>query len=120
MYNLMRSVHKVEAENNIPTVGYQTLLLVCTNGAAGAQDYEGSETEADTLKAGVTINMSKNSDGSDPYQLDEQYILARTQADTKTAYVEIVLTDNYIASISLPDDVTVDIKFLTLPTYSEQ
>ena len=64
-------------------------------------------------------NVSENSDGSNPVALDKQYIKARTQAGTKVAYLEIVLTKPYIASITLPADLTRTVDLLTLPSNSK-
>lgn len=118
MYNLINDLKLVAATANIPTVGFQTLLCVLTNGASGAQNYEGTKAEASVLLEGTTVKMSANADGSNSYTIDPQYLKARTIAGTKNAMLEIVLPDNYVASITLPTNVTATVKFLTLPTNS--
>lgn len=119
MYTLIDKLRKTVAEENIPTVGFQTLLCVLNNGAAGADNYVGTKAEAEAIMADITVNMSANADGSNPVTLDKQYINVRTQAGTTNAFLEIVLTEAYVASIALPADVTRVIDFLTLPSNSE-
>ena len=100
-YTLIDKLEKAAAATNIATVGYQTLFSVLANGGSG------------------TVNVSENSDGSNPVALDKQYIKARTQAGTKVAYLEIVLTKPYIASITLPTGLTRTVDLLTLPSNSK-
>lgn len=119
MYTLIDKLKKAPAATNIPTVGFQTLLCVLNNGADGAVNYAGTKAEADALLAGITVNMSAASDGSNPVALDKQYINVRTQAGTKNAFLEIVLTEAYVASIVLPANITRVIDLLTLPSNSE-
>lgn len=119
MNTVIDKLKLVTAAANIPTVGFKTLLCVLTNGAAAAQNYTGTKAEADTLLAGITVNMSATSDGANAVALDKQYIKVRTQAGTVNAFLEIVLTDAYVASITLPQDITATTKLLTLPSNSE-
>ena len=118
-YTLIDKLEKAAAATNIATVGYQTLFSVLANGKSGAGNYAGTKAEADAIVDGTTVNVSENSDGSNPVALDKQYIKARTQAGTKTAYLEIVLTKPYIASITLPTGLTRTVDLLTLPSNSK-
>lgn len=116
-YTLIDKLEKAAAATtDIATVGYQTLFSVLTNEASDATDYTGTKAEADAIVGGTTVNVS---DGSNPVALDKQYIKARTQAGTKTAYLEIVLTKPYIASITLPAGLTRTVDLLTLPSNSK-
>lgn len=115
-YTLIDKLEKAAAATNIATVGYQTLFSVLASGAA---NYTGTKAEADAIVDGTTVNVSENFDGSNPVALDKQYIKARTQAGTKTAYLEIVLTKPYIASITLPTGLTRTVDLLTLPSNSK-
>lgn len=118
-YTLIDKLEKAAAATNIATVGYQTLFSVLANGASGAENYAGTKAEADAIVSGTTVNVSESSDGSNPVALDKQYIKARTKAGTKTAYLEIVLTKPYIASITLPTGLTRTVDLLTLPSNSK-
>lgn len=121
MQTLIDKVKLLKANTNIPTVGFKTLLVILKNGAAAAatSDYAGTAEEAATLKAGITINMSDNSDGSNPVALDDQYYNVRTQAGTDNAFLEIILTQAYIATITLPSDITILAGLMTLPSNSQ-
>lgn len=116
-YTLIDKLEKAAAAN-IATVGYQTLFSVLANGSS-EKNYAGTKAEADAIVSGTTVNVSENSDDSNPVALDKQYIKARTQAGTKTAYLEIVLTKPYIVSIALPDGLTRTVDLLTLPSNSK-
>ena len=120
-YTLIDKLEKAAAETNIATVGYQTLFSVCQYGKSDAENYAGTKAEADAIVDGTTVNASdsENSDDSNTVALDKQYIKARTQAGTKVAYLEIVLTKPYIASIALPKDLTRTVDLLTLPSNSK-
>lgn len=118
-YTLIDKLEKAAAATNIATVGYQTLFSVLANGKSDAGNYAGTKAEADAIVDGTTVNVSENSDDSNPVALDKQYIKARTQAGTKVAYLEIVLTKPYIASITLPADLTRTVDLLTLPSNSK-
>lgn len=118
-YTLIDKLEKAAA-TNIATVGYQTLFSVLAkNGASDAANYTGTKAEADAIVDGTTVKVSENSDDPNPVALDKQYIKARTQAGTKTAYLEIVLTKPYIVSITLPSDLTSTVDLLTLPSNSK-
>lgn len=117
-YTLIDKLEKA-AEINIATAGYQTLFSVLTNEANDAVNYTGTKAEADAIVDGTTVNVSENPDGLNPVALDKQYIKARTQSGTKTAYLEIVLTKPYIVSITLPTDLTRTVDLLTLPSNSK-
>lgn len=117
-YTLIDKLEKAAA-TNIATVGYQTLFSVLANEKSDAENYAGTKAEADAIVDGTTVKVSENSDDSNPVALDKQYIKARTQAGTKTAYLEIVLTKPYIASITLPPDLTRTVDLLTLPSNSK-
>lgn len=119
MNTVIDKVKLVTAAANIPTVGFKTLLCVLNNGATAAQNYTGTKAEADALLAGITVKMSATSDGANAVALDEQYVKVRTQAGTKNAFLEIVLTDAFIATIALPTDITIATRLLTLPSNSE-
>ena len=121
METLIDKVKLIGANTNIPTVGFKTLLVVLKNGAAAAtsSDYAGTISEAATLKAGITVKMSDSSDGSNPVDLDDQYYNVRTQAGTDYAILEIILTQAYVASITLPSDITISTGLLTLPANSQ-
>lgn len=118
-YTLIDKLEKAAAVANIATVGYQTLFSVLANGGSSAKNYAGTKAEADAIVDGTTVKVSETSDDSNPVTLDKQYIKARTQAGTKTAYLEIVLTKPYIVSITLPDDLTSTVDLLTLPSNSK-
>lgn len=121
METLIDKVKFLESNTNIPTVGFKTLLAVLKNSSAGAasSDYAGTASEAAALKAGITIKMSDSSDGSNPVVLDDQYYNVRTQEGTDHAFLEIILTQAYIASITLPADITILAGLLTLPANSQ-
>lgn len=119
MQTLIDKIKFLVADTNIPTVGYKTMLVVLENQAAGAANFEGTAEEAATLKAGITVNMSDNADGSDPVALDAQYIKVRTVAGSVHAIAEFVLTKAYVASLSLPADYDTLSEFMTLPSNSE-
>lgn len=118
-YTLIDKLEKAATATNIATVGYQTLFSVLANGASEAGSYAGTKAEADAIVDGTTVNVSENVDGSSPVELDKQYIKARTQAGAKVAYLEIVLTKPYIASITLPTGLTRTVDLLTLPSNSK-
>lgn len=118
-YTLIDKLEKAATETNIATVGYQTLFSVLAKGASDAANYTGTKAEADAIVDGTTVKVSENSGDSKPVALDKQYIKARTQAGTKTAYLEIVLTKPYIVSIALPADLTRTVDLLTLPSNSK-
>lgn len=117
-YTLIDKLEKAAA-TNIATVGYQTLFSVLANEANSDENYTGTKAEADAIVNGTTVKVSENSNDSNPVALDKQYIKARTQAGTKTAYLEIVLTKPYIASITLPANLTRTVDLLTLPSNSK-
>lgn len=117
-YTLIDKLEKAAAVTNIATVGYQTLFSVLAR-ASDAADYTGTKAEADAIVDGTTVKVSENSNDSNPVVLDKQYIKARTQAGTKTAYLEIVLTKPYVASIALPGGLTRTVDLLTLPSNSK-
>lgn len=122
-YTLIDKLEKLEkleeaTTANIATVGYQTLFSVLTNEAAKT-NYAGTKAEADVIVGGTTVKVSENSGDLNPVALDKQYIKARTQAGTKTAYLEIVLTKPYIISITLPEGFTRTVDLLTLPSNSK-
>lgn len=117
-YTLIDKLEKA-AETNIATVGYQTLFSVLANKNSEAENYAGTKAEADAIVDGTTVKVSENSDGLNPVALDKQYIKARTQAGTKVAYLEIVLTKPCIASIELPTGLTRTVDLLTLPSNSK-
>lgn len=119
MQTLIDKLKKAPAATNIATVGFKTLVCVLANGTAEASNYTGTKAEADTILAGTTVKMSAASDGSNPHNLDNQYVKVRTQAGTKNAFLEIVLTDAYVASITLPTGLTRVVDLLTLPSNSE-
>lgn len=119
-YTLIDKLEKAAATTNIATVGYQTLFSVLTRKTDDdTKNYTGTKAEADAIVGGTTVKVSENSDDSNPVELDKQYIKARTQAGTKTAYLEIVLTKPYIVSIALPADLTRTVDLLTLPSNSK-
>lgn len=118
-YTLIDKLEKATAATNIATVGYQTLFSVLANEASDAVDYTGTKAEADTIVDGTTVKVSESPDGSNPVALDKQYIKARTQAGTKVAYLEIVLTKPCIVSITPPTDLTRTVDLLTLPSNSK-
>ena len=110
---------KVASATNIPTAGYKTLLIVALNAASGADDYEGTAAEAAAFKEDVTITVGDSSTGDGATEIDEQYVIVRTQADSKYAFIEVVLADAYVSTITLPDDVTTVARLLTQPAISE-
>lgn len=118
-YTLIDKLEKAAATTNIATVGYQTLFSVLANGKSDDRNYAGTKAEADAIVDGTTVKVSENSDGSNPVALDKQYIKARTQAGTKVAYLEIVLTKPYIVDITPPEDLTRTVDLLTLPSNSK-
>lgn len=117
-YTLIDKLEKA-ATSNIATVGYQTLFSVLAHEVGEGEEYAGTKAEADAIVAGTTVKVSENSGGSNSVALDKQYIKARTQAGTKVAYLEIVLTKPYIASIVLPSKLTRTVDLLTLPSNSK-
>lgn len=119
MQTLIDKIKLLSADTNIPTVGYKTMLVVLENGKADAAKFVGTKAEADALKAGITVNMSDNADGSNPVALDAQYINVRTEAGSIHALLEIVLTQAYVASLTLPADYDTLAEFMTLPSNSE-
>lgn len=110
---------KVAAATNIATVGFDTLLVLLANGASGAVNYTGTAAEAAALKAGITVNIADNASGTGAIEIAQEYVNVRTQAGTKNAFLEVVLGEAYIASITLPTDVTATVKLLTLPAHSQ-
>lgn len=118
-YTLIDKLEKAAVGANIATVGYQTLFSVLANEESGAKDYAGTKAEADVIVSGTTVKVSESSDDSNPVTLDKQYIKARTQAGTKVAYLEIVLTKPYIVSITPPSNLTRTVDLLTLPSNSK-
>lgn len=110
---------KVAESSNIATVGFKTLLILLTNGASGASDYSGTAAEAEAIKDDTTITAADNSSGTDAVAIDDEYIKIRTQADSKNAFIEVVLGDAYVSTITLPDDITATAIFLTQPSNSE-
>lgn len=116
-YTLIDKLEKAVNTTDIATVGYQTLFSVLANGGSDAKNYAGTKAEADAIVNGTTVKVSDG--GSNPVVLDKQYIKARTQAGTKVAYLEIVLTKPYIATIELPQNLTRTVDLLTLPSNSK-
>lgn len=114
MYSLIDNVEPTALTSNLPTVGYNSLLMVVANGASGADNYEGTKEEADALKAGMTIKVADTTaeDGED---IDAQYVSARTIAGTKTALVEIILTKAFVKTLNLGTNITASAKLYTTP-----
>ena len=111
---------KVVGASNIATIGFNgTLLVLLTNGLSGADDYDGTAAEAAALKAGITVTTGSSSTGVSATAVDSEYIKVRTQADTKNALLEVVLTEAYISAITLPSDITATARFLTNPSNSQ-
>lgn len=110
---------KIAGSANIATAGYKTLLILALNAASGADDYEGTAAEAATFKEDVTITVGESSTGVGATEIDAQYVKVRTQADSKYAFIEVVLADAYVSTITLPADVTVVGNVLTQPDISE-
>jgi len=110
---------KVAPATNIPTVGFQTLLVLLVNGASGAADYTGTAAEAATLKTGITVNVANNVSGTNAVEIADEYVRVRTQAGSKNAFLEVVLGEAYVSTITLPTDVTAVARLLTHPAHSE-
>lgn len=110
---------KVAPATNIPTVGFETLLVLLVNGASGAANYAGTAAEATALKAGITVNVADNSAGTNAAEINDEYVKVRTQAGTKNAFLEVVLGEAYVSTIVLPTDVTAVTRFLTHPSNSQ-
>lgn len=110
---------KVAPAANIPTVdGFKTLLIVALNGATGASNYSGTAAEAATFKSGTTITSGASSTGVGATAIDDQYINVRTQAGSKYAFIEVVLADAYVSTITLPSNVSVVSRLLLQPAIS--
>lgn len=110
---------KVASATNIATAGYKTLLILLTNAASGAENYKGTAAEAATLKDGTTVNVADNASGTNAVEIDAQYVIVRTQAGTKNAFLEVVLGEAYVSTIVLPSNITATARLLTQPAISE-
>lgn len=110
---------KVAGATNVHTVGFKTLLILLVNGATGAANYEGTAAEAATLKSGITVNVADNASGTGAAKVAAEYVEVRTQAGTKNAFLEVVLSENYVSSITFPSGITAVSRFLTGPSNSE-
>ena len=114
MYTLIDKV-RVAPSSNIPTAGFQTLLLAVTGTAA----FTGTQAEADAIKAGITATVSDNAAGTGAVSLNKEYITARVQGGSTNAFVEIVLTKPYLNAVTLGTGLTKGIGLLTLAAVSE-
>ena len=110
---------KVADATNIATIGFETLVLLIANGASGAANYTGTAAEAATLKAGITVTTGASSTGVGAAAIDAEYIKVRTQAGTKNAFVEVILTEAYVSAITLPANITAVARLLTNPANSQ-
>lgn len=116
MQNLIGHVEVATAAANIDTTGYRTLLCILE----GPANYQGTEAEAQALISGTTVTLADNVAGTGAYNIDkEQYLLARTVAGTKTAYLEIIFADKFVTAITLPQNVTSKVNLLTFPANSK-
>lgn len=110
---------KVAGATNIATTGFGTLIVLLTNGATGAANYGGTAAEAAALKAGITVTTGASSTGVGAAEINAEYVKVRTQAGTKNAFLEVVLTEAYISAITFPSGVTAVARFLTNPAISQ-
>lgn len=110
---------KVAGATNIATVGFKTLLILLVNAATGSTNYTGTAAEAAALKAAITVNIADNSSGTGAAEINAEYVEVRTQAGTKNAFLEVVLNENYVSSITFPSGVTAVARFLTSPSNSQ-
>lgn len=110
---------KVADASNIATMGFETLLVLLANGASGAANYAGTAAEAAALKAGITVTTGSNATGVGAAAIDAEYIKVRTHAGTKNAFLEVVLTEAYISTITLPANITATARLLTNPANSQ-
>ena len=110
---------KVADATNIATMGFETLVLLIANGASGAANYTGTAAEAATLKAGITVTTGASATGVGAAAIDAEYIKVRTQAGTKNAFVEVILTEAYVSAITLPANITAVARLLTNPANSQ-
>lgn len=114
---LIDKLHPISAISNVPTVGYQTLLAVFTNGASGADNYEGTEEEAAEIKDAIAIKLATLAT-DDGYDVDKQYLSVRTIAGTKLFIAELSLYEVLVKSFTKEGASLVN-AFLTLPSNSE-
>lgn len=119
MTTMIDKLKILDSYTNIPTVGFQTLMAVLVNAASGAADYEGTSAEAAALLEGITVTVADNVSGTGAVEISSQYVKVRTEAGTKNAFLEVVLTDAYVTAITLPSDVTAVTAFLTSPAHSQ-
>ena len=115
---LIDKLKPISAISNVATVGYQTLLAIFTNTTTGASNYTGSKAEADAIKDDLAIKLSANSDGSNDYDADKQYLSVRTVAGTKLFIAELSLSDAYVKSMTKSGASLVN-ALLTLPSNDE-
>jgi hypothetical protein len=94
-------------------------LIVLVNGESGTADFQGTAEEAAYIKEHLTINLADNAEGAGAAAIDDQYVKVRTQAGTKYAVAEAVLTDAYISGVVPPGGLVPQAMFLTLPSHSE-
>ena len=117
MQTLIDKVKILVGNTNIPTVGYKTMLVVLKHTTGG--NFVGTKAEADALKNSITVNMSDNSNGTNPVALEKQYYNVRTEAGSANALLEIVLTKAFVASLVLPENYQTLVEMMTLPSNSE-